>query len=127
MESVRIDQWLCAARIFKSRSQAQQACAAGAVAINDTVVKSSRPVHVGDRVEARAPRGRTIVVVLGLEEKRRGAAEARALFEDHSPPPPPRELMVGLRDRGTGRPTKAERRAIERFLADSTSPDEGGD
>jgi ribosome-associated heat shock protein Hsp15 len=124
---VRIDQWLCATRIFKSRSAAQQACEAGAVTVNDVVAKSSRPVHVGDRVEARAPRGRTVVVVLGLQEKRRGAAEAQALFEDHSPPPPPRELMVGLRDRGTGRPTKAERRAMEKFCTDSTESDKSRD
>jgi ribosome-associated heat shock protein Hsp15 len=124
VESVRIDQWLSATRIFKSRSAAQQACEAGAVMVNDVAVKSSRAVRVGDRVEARAPRGRTVVVVLALEDKRLGAPGARALYEDHSPPPPPRELMVGLRDRGTGRPTKAERRAMERFVA---RPDEEQD
>ena len=58
--------------------------------------------------------GAMVMVVLGLDSKRQGAEKAKALYEDHSPPPPPRELSI-LRDRGAGRPTKFERRAIERL------------
>jgi ribosome-associated heat shock protein Hsp15 len=53
--------------------------------------------------------------VLKLGEKRVGAAPARELYEDHSPPPPPREELVAVRERGAGRPTKADRRALDRI------------
>jgi ribosome-associated heat shock protein Hsp15 len=115
--SVRIDRWLCAARIFKSRTQAHEACEAGHVRINDLGAKPSHAVKVGDTIRCHSPRGMTVVVVTKLGEKRLAAALARELYEDHSPPPPPKEerIPVGLRDRGTGRPTKADRRATERF------------
>jgi len=54
-------------------------------------------------------------LVLAVAEKRLSAPEAQKLYEDHSPPPPPREEAVAPRARGAGRPTKAERRALERF------------
>jgi ribosome-associated heat shock protein Hsp15 len=117
MDSVRIDRWLCAARLYKSRSQAQQACDGGHVRVNDLNVKPSHALKIGDTVRCQAPRGLTIVLVLKLGEKRLSAALARELYEDHSPPPPPKEerVPVALRERGTGRPTKAERRATERL------------
>jgi ribosome-associated heat shock protein Hsp15 len=113
--SVRVDRWLCAARVFKSRTEAQKACEGGLVKLNDASVRPSHGVRVGDRIVAQAPRGHVILVVLDLEEKRQPAARARELYEDHSPPPPPREERTALRHRGTGRPTKSERRAIERL------------
>jgi len=116
VEEVRIDQWLCAARIYKSRSMAKEACEAGRVRLNGLSVKGSHVVRLEDRIEARAPRGLVVLVVAGLGTKRKGALEARALYLDHSPPPPPREYAAEGRARGTGRPTKAERRAMERFL-----------
>jgi ribosome-associated heat shock protein Hsp15 len=115
MQEVRVDRWLGAARLFKSRSLAQQACAAGHVSVNGQSARASHLVRVGDEVVARAPRGLIVVKVLGLSEKRLGAPLARALYEDHSPPPPPREEWMPQRDRGAGRPTKADRRALERF------------
>jgi ribosome-associated heat shock protein Hsp15 len=115
MDSVRIDRWLCAARVFHSRTQATAACAANAVAINGVKVRASHAVRVGDRVTADAPRGPAVLDVLALADKRLGPALARELYEDHSPPPPPREERVAPRDRGAGRPTKRERRAIDRF------------
>jgi ribosome-associated heat shock protein Hsp15 len=114
-ESVRLDRWLCAARIFKSRTEAQKACEGGLVKVNDASARSSHAVRVGDRVSAQAPRGQVIVVILELEEKRQSPARARELYDDHSPPPAPREERVALRHRGSGRPTKTERRAIERL------------
>jgi ribosome-associated heat shock protein Hsp15 len=113
--SVRIDRWLCAARIFHSRTQATAACAASDVGINGEKVRASHLVRVGDRVTADAPRGPVVLDVLKLADKRLGAALARDLYEDHSPPPPPREERVAARERGAGRPTKRERRATDRF------------
>jgi ribosome-associated heat shock protein Hsp15 len=115
MDSTRIDRWLCAARIFKSRTLAHDACEAGAVEINGAGARASRAVRVGDEIQARAPRGLVILKVTKLADKRLGAELARELYEDHSPPPPPREEPTFERDRGAGRPTKAERRAIDRL------------
>lgn len=115
MDSVRIDRWLCATRLFKSRSLAQQACVGGLVKLNAEAVRPSRPVHVGDEVRAEAARGLVVWKVVGLAEKRLSAAEASKLYEDHSPPPPPRQAHVAPRERGTGRPTKADRRALDRL------------
>jgi ribosome-associated heat shock protein Hsp15 len=72
---------------------------------------------VGDEVRALAPRGLMVLRVSKLAEKRLGAPLARELYEDHSPPPPPPEERVAVRARGAGRPTKAERRALERMRA----------
>ncbi|HKY37304.1 MAG TPA: RNA-binding S4 domain-containing protein [Polyangiaceae bacterium] len=114
-EQTRIDRWLAATRVFKSRNLAQAACEAGHVRINDLQVKPSHLVKIGDEVRAFAPRGVVVLVVKGLAEKRLSAALARLLYEDHSPPPPPKEERVAVRERGAGRPTKADRRAITRL------------
>jgi len=113
--SVRIDRWLCATRLFKTRTQAQQACAGGRVKLNGTNVRPSHGIKPGDEVRAGAPRGPIVWKVGGLADKRLSAPLAQQLYEDHSPPPPPKEELVGLRERGTGRPTKHERRAMDRF------------
>lgn len=113
---VRVDRWLCAARLFKTRSLAQQACTAGHVKISGRVVKPSATVQIGDEIRALCPRGLVVLNVLALAEKRLGPALARALYEDHSPPPPPREERTAVRARGAGRPTKADRRATRRLL-----------
>lgn len=113
--ATRIDRWLSAARIFKSRSQAQDACEAGHVTSNGVTVKASRTVQVGDKISARAPRGRVVLVVLAIEEKRQGPVRARELYDDQSPPQDDETPMSGKRARGAGRPTKADRRAILRL------------
>jgi ribosome-associated heat shock protein Hsp15 len=115
MASVRVDRWLSAARIYKSRTLAQEACAGGLVRVNDQSVRSSYALSVGDELSAQAPRGLVVLKVLALAEKRQSAALARALYEDHSPPPPPREERIAPRGRGAGRPTKADRRATDRL------------
>ncbi len=117
MESVRIDRWLCAARVYKSRTQATQACVGGRVKVNDDNVKPHYGLRVGDRVRAQTEGGPRILEVKALAEKRLSAALARELFDDHSPPPEPRKVRVRMpqRDPGAGRPTKRERRDLERF------------
>lgn len=115
MDTVRLDQWLCAARLYASRSAAQDACNGGKVKLNGVSSKPAHPVKPGDEVRADAPRGLSVVKVLALADKRSSPPRARALYEDHSPPPPPREPLMGRRDRGAGRPTKAERRAVMRL------------
>lgn len=114
-EQTRIDRWLTATRVFKSRNLAQAACEAGHVRINDLQVKASALVRIGDEVRAFAPRGTVVFVVKGLAEKRLSAALAQLLYDDHSPPPPPKEERVAVRERGAGRPTKADRRALTRL------------
>ncbi len=86
--------------------------------VNGEPARSSHSLRVGDEIRAFAPRGPVIWNVLALAEKRLGAPEARLLYEDHSPPPPPKEERVAVRSRGAGRPTKADRRAMERFRGD---------
>ena len=117
-EPVRIDQYLTATRIYKSRTVAREACDAGHVKLNGVTVKPSHLVVIGDEVRCVAPRGAVVLKVLGLASKRLSPPLARALYEDHSPPPPPREERMPQRDRGAGRPTKAERRAMERMRSD---------
>lgn len=117
---VRVDKWLWAVRVFKTRTAATTACNAGRVRIGDEPAKPATKVQVGDVVEAR--RGdRTIVYrVTGLVEKRVGAKLVEGLVEDLSPPPTRRPSPVeappgGARERGQGRPTKKERRDIDRL------------
>jgi ribosome-associated heat shock protein Hsp15 len=113
--SVRLDRWLAATRLYKSRTAAQEACAAGHVSVNGQPARSSHALVVGDEVTARAPRGLAVLEVVALADKRLSAAKARELYIDHSPPPPPREERVAPRERGAGRPTKADRRALDRL------------
>lgn len=116
--SVRIDRWLTAARVFKSRSVAADACDGGKVDVNDDAVKPARQVRPGDLVRVTLPRGRRrILKVAALGERRGSAAVARALYDDLTPPEPPRapRAVPVYRAAGSGRPTKRERRDIERL------------
>jgi ribosome-associated heat shock protein Hsp15 len=117
MDSVRIDRWLCAARVYKSRTLATQACVGGRVRVNDQSVKPHHALRPGDRVAAQTDGGPRILAVKALAEKRLSPAGARELFDDRSPPPEPRPLRVRTpqRDPGAGRPTKRERRDLDRF------------
>jgi ribosome-associated heat shock protein Hsp15 len=115
MDSVRIDRWLCATRLYKTRSLSQEACTGGLVKVNGAPVRPSHVVRRGDEIRAESPRGLVIWIVTDIAEKRLSAPEAQKLYEDRSPPPPPREEHVAPRERGAGRPTKAERRALDRF------------
>lgn len=112
---VRLDRWLCAARVFKSRTLAARACGAGHVAVNGQPARASHGLRVGDEVKAKPPRGLVVLIVSKLADKRLSPKEAVLLYEDRSPPPPPKEPPIFLRERGAGRPTKADRRKLERM------------
>ena len=114
-QPVRVDRWLWAARMFKTRSQAHKACAAGRVKVNGDTAKAAKTVRPGDRVEATTPGGPRVLEVAGLSHKRGPAEQARKLYVDHTPPPEKRdEQQFVNRDRGAGRPSKRERRILIR-------------
>lgn len=117
MESTRVDRWLWAVRLLKSRSEATDLCRGGHVEINGRVAKPAATVAIGDRIEARIHGRERIVEVVQVIDKRVGAPIAVACYEDHSPPPPPRTDVLGIpqRDPGTGRPTKRDRRQLDRW------------
>jgi ribosome-associated heat shock protein Hsp15 len=106
-EALRLDKWLWYARFFKSRSLAARLCEGRRVRLNRRVIdKASRQVRVDD-----------VLRVVALGRRRGPAAEAEGLYEELAPPAaaPGRPPPAAARERGAGRPTKAERRAIERL------------
>lgn len=117
MESTRVDRWLWAVRLFKTRGDATAACRGGHVRVNGRPAKPAVPVRVGDRVEAVVHGRQRIVEIVAVIDKRVGAPVAAASLVDHSPPPPPKDEAppVFERSRGSGRPTKRERRQLDRF------------
>lgn len=116
IETTRVDVWLWAVRLYKSRSAATVACRGGHVRVNRAAAKASTPVKVGDRVEAFVERKR-ILEVVALIDKRVGAPVAATCFIDHSPPVPAVKRLprVAVREPGSGRPTKRERRELDRL------------
>ncbi len=115
IESVRVDQWLWSVRMTRTRSDAAAACRGGHVKVNDKPAKPATPVKVGDRVEAFLHDRERSLEVATLIVKRVGATVAVDCFVDHSPPPPERETVIFQRDRGAGRPTKRDRRQLDRL------------
>ena len=115
--SVRVDSWLWAVRMYRSRSGAAAACRGGHVEVDGEKAKPATTVGVGSTVTARVGDRLRVLEVTALIVKRVGAPEAQRCYLDHSPPPPPRELVapVVIRDRGAGRPTKRERREIDKL------------
>ena len=120
-ERVRLDRWLFAARIFKSRSDAHQACCGGHVKLNGRSVKPAHLVGAGDEIAAVAPRGKVVLIVRGVSGRRVSPHLARELYEDRSPPPPVRHPALPQRERGSGRPSAAERRALARMRLQRTA------
>lgn len=116
-QQIRIDAWLVAVRLVKTRSVATQACRAGHVKINGHTAKPASPVAVGDQVEAYLHQRLRVVEVIRLLAKRASAPIAHTCYVDHSPPPPPRTSGpdFAVRERGAGRPTKKDRRQIDRL------------
>jgi ribosome-associated heat shock protein Hsp15 len=114
---MRVDIWLWAVRLFKSRSVAASTLRAGRVRVNGKVAKPATTVAVGDRITWRDPLRERVVVVRELLPKRVGAPIAVKAYLDQSPPVPTRDerAAVGLRERGAGRPTKRERREIDKL------------
>ncbi|MDA5285767.1 RNA-binding S4 domain-containing protein [Streptomyces sp. Isolate_45] len=112
--SARVDAWIWSVRLTKTRSVAATACRAGHVKVNGERAKPAQTVRAGDEVRLFHAGRERIVVVRRPVTKRVGAPVAAECFIDNSPPPPtPVEAaVVGIRDRGTGRPTKRDRREI---------------
>jgi ribosome-associated heat shock protein Hsp15 len=115
--SARVDSWVWAVRLMKSRSLATAACRAGHVRVNGEKVKAAQPVRVGDEVRVREAGFDRIVTVKRILVKRVSAPVATESYTDNTPPPPPREevALAPMRDRGAGRPTKRERRDLEKL------------
>ncbi len=118
MDSTRVDRWLWAVRLTKTRPDAAAACRGGHVRINDRLAKPSTAVVPGDEVRARVGEITRIVEVVRVIGKRVGAVDAATCYLDRTPPPPATpSIPVAARDRGAGRPTKRDRRALEKWRA----------
>lgn len=117
MESTRIDRWTWAVRLYKTRSLAAAACESGHVRVNGNVVKPAAKVRIGDNVEARVGHWHRVVEVVRVIDTRVGAPIAAECIVDHSPPPPERDPLTNVlfRDPGAGRPTKRDRRQMDRL------------
>ena len=117
MDTTRVDTWLWAVRIYPSRSAATAACRLGRVRVNKAEAKAHTQVKVGDRVEAIAAKRERILEVVTIIEKRVSAPVAATCLVDHSPPAPvlPKRARMPTRPAGAGRPTKRERREIDRL------------
>ncbi|HEY1920026.1 MAG TPA: S4 domain-containing protein [Streptosporangiaceae bacterium] len=114
----RVDSWIWSVRLVKTRAVATGACRAGHVRVNGVRVKPAHTIRAGDEVRVRADGLERIVVVVRVIAKRVGAPVAVECYIDNSPPPPPREevVQVAVRERGAGRPTKRERRSLDKLL-----------
>lgn len=120
---VRLDKWLQVARMFKTRSQATRACTLSRVRVNGQSAKPHKIVAVGDRIEVeRGGDWAQVIVVRELRDKPVPKAEAARLYDDESPPRPKLSEVERLmrrppaqREAGTGRPTKKERREMDRW------------
>lgn len=115
----RLDQWLWYARFFKSRSAATRFCSEGRLRVNTRIVaKAHHHVKEGDVLTFMLGERVRVIRVVGLGTRRGPAPEAQGLYEDLSPPALPRSTADAppiRREPGSGRPTKAERRAIDRL------------
>ena len=114
----RLDKWLWFARFFKSRSLAARQCQDNKVRVNRAVTsKPSHPVRPGDVVSFNQGRTVRVVKILASGTRRGPASEAQLLYQDlfEPKPAPSAKPSPGQRERGSGRPTKAERRAIDRL------------
>jgi len=117
-DTVRVDAWLWGIRIFRTRSAATAASKAGHISVNDERAKPAQSVRIGDIVRVRIGGDERIVQVARLIVKRVGAPVAVECYLDLTPPKPPREerVLTVVRDRGAGRPTKRDRRVIDRLM-----------
>ena len=123
---IRIDKWLWAVRLYKTRSLAAQACRGGHVSISGQPVRPSRDVRVGDVINARTGEILRTVKVIRLIERRVGPKVAPSYIEDQTPAEEYLRVMkrkeeavaVPQREKGAGRPTKKERRQLEALDTD---------
>jgi len=129
IEQVRVDKWLWSVRIFKTRSAAGDACSTGRVRVGGSPAKPAQRVRVGDEIRVRTRGVTRTYQVNKLIEKRVGAEPASECYDDLTPPealPTPRrrgseriDAAWAERERGAGRPTKRDRRQMEKFLKHS--------
>lgn len=120
---VRADLWLWSARLYPTRSAATAACRGGHVRRGGDPIKAAQRLSVGDELRLRSPGRERIVVITRLLSKRVGAQIARLAYEDRSPEPIAQMLTAPpRRERGAGRPTKKERREMDRWRAQGATP-----
>lgn len=129
--TTRIDQWLWAARLFKTRSLASQACRGGRVQVAGNAAKPSHPVRSGEIISIKQPPILRQYLVRNLAVKRVSAVLARELVEEITPAADleklalarrdPLGLVFAAREKGSGRPTKKERRSLEEMLCEVKS------
>jgi len=127
-DKTRLDKWLWSVRLFKTRSLSTEACTAGKIKVDGKGAKASHAVKEGETISFRRESREHVYKVFKLIATRVSAEIAHTCYEDLSPPPPPDakaikrgdsaflQLPQGRRDRGTGRPTKRQRRDIDDFL-----------
>lgn len=123
LDKVRIDKWLWAVRIFKSRTQATDACAGGKITLNGSNAKPSQNVQRGDQIGVKKDGFNLTYRVVDLLEKRVGAELAAPCYENLTPVDELNKFkdwymanQVGeFREKGSGRPTKRQRRDIDQF------------
>lgn len=124
MDEVRIDKWLWTVRIFKTRTIAVDACKKGRVMIENVTIKPSRMIRVGDVIQVRKPPVTFSFKVLALTDRRMGAKLVPEFMENVTPPEQYEILELNKisgfvdRQRGTGRPTKKDRRDLEQFTGE---------
>ncbi len=123
METVRIDKWLWAVRLYKSRSLAAEACRKGQIWVNGQECKASREIRIGDKVTVRKMPVFYNYEVKQLAHNRMGAKLVTEYFEDQTSMEELDKLKIKetifvKRDRGAGRPTKKERRQIDDLMTD---------
>jgi ribosome-associated heat shock protein Hsp15 len=120
--SVRLDKWLWCVRLFKTRGLATDACRAGGVTVNGQPAKPARELRLGDVVAWRQGLVQRSAAVLGFPARRVSAKEAVGLCEDRTPleewskATASRVEQVLARERGSGRPTKRDRRRLDRLF-----------
>lgn len=119
---VRADAYLWAIRMYKSRTLAGTAIKGGKVKVNDEKIKPSRLVKIGERYTLFIGSSKKIIEVVGLTDKRGNYETAKKFYADHSPPPEKNEKLPAAfftvnikRDKGSGRPTKKDRRDLDDF------------
>ena len=121
MDRQRIDKWLWHARVVRTRTAAAALVTAGQIRLNGQRNKAaSHAVRVGDVVTVALDRTVRVLKVIGFAERRGSPDSVRGLYEDLSPPPAGPELRppaAAVRDPGEGRPTKRDRRTMDRFKA----------
>ena len=124
----RIDKWLWHARVVRTRSAAAALAGGGHVRLNGARIDAaSQPVRPGDVVTVALDRSVRVLKVKGFADRRGASIAARALYDDLSlaVPAKPAQEIAGLREPGTGRPTKRDRRAIEWLLhGEDRGPDD---